>query len=339
MLESAPASGHAPSAAHGRSASGISLNANAARLVDAMVASADDLRCKVSKGASGETLIDCGSEVPGSLELGRKLAEICMGGLGQIALNTTSGHDRWPLAVMVTSMNPVLACLASQYAGWTIQDEETGFFALGSGPARAASRVEDLFKELDYADKADRATLVIEGDQPPPPAVARNVAAACGIDAKNLTILFAPTWSLAGGVQIAARVLEVSLHKAHTLHFPLERIVDGYGTAPIAPPIPDFVKAMGRTNDAIIYGGRIGLYVKGSDDDARDLAAKLPSCASEGYGKPFAEIFAEVEGDFYKIDPLLFSPAVVQVVNVDTGSSFDSGRMAPDVVTKSFTAA
>ncbi|MEO1542966.1 MAG: methenyltetrahydromethanopterin cyclohydrolase, partial [Pseudomonadota bacterium] len=217
---------------------GVSVNANAARIVDHVVANADSLRCGVSTGTEGETLIDCGASVIGGLELGRYLAEICMGGMGQIRLSTSSGHNEWPLAVTVTSTNPVIACLASQYAGWTIQDEASGFFALGSGPARAASRVEPLFEELKYADHAGRAVLVIEGDQPPPPTVAKTVAEACGIQATHLTILYAPTWSLAGGVQIAARVLEVALHQEHALHFPLDAILDGYGTAPIAPPIP-----------------------------------------------------------------------------------------------------
>ncbi|MEL7049340.1 MAG: methenyltetrahydromethanopterin cyclohydrolase [Pseudomonadota bacterium] len=317
--------------------SGVSINSNAARLVDHIIDNAQSLRCSVSKGEAGETVIDCGAAVVGGLELGRLLSEICMGGLGQVSLTTTSGHEDWPLAVSVTSNNPVIACLASQYAGWTIQDDPSGFFALGSGPARAASRVEPLFEELKYFDKSERAVLVIEGDKPPPAVVAKSVAEACGISPDKLTVLFAPTWSFAGGVQIAARVLEVALHKAHALHFPLTDILDGYGTAPIAPPIPDFVKAMGRTNDAIIYGGRIGLYVKGTDEAAHGLAETLPSCSSKGYGKPFAEIFAEVDGDFYKIDATLFSPAVVQVVNVETGKTFNAGKMAPDVVTKSFT--
>ena len=35
----------------------------------------------------------------------------------------------------------------------------------------------------------------------------------------------------------------------------LHNIVDGMATAPLPPPAPSFVVAMGRTNDAIIYGG------------------------------------------------------------------------------------
>jgi methenyltetrahydromethanopterin cyclohydrolase len=313
-----------------------SVNARAGKLVEELVASAAALRCAVTTGEAGERRIDLGASVHGGLEAGRRLGEICMGGLGTVAITSASGLERWPLGVIVHSTNPVIACLASQYAGWTIQEQESGFFALGSGPARALSRVEELYKELGYVDHHNKATLVIEGDKAPPSSVAHKVATACGVQPADLTVLYAPTGSLAGTVQIAARVLEVALHKAHALHFPLEHIVDGYGVAPIAPPIPDFVKAMGRTNDAIIYGGRIQLFVRGPDDAAKKLADQLPSSTCSIYGKPFAEIFSAVQGDFYKIDAMLFSPAQVTVSNLDTGSSFHAGKLAPDIVDASF---
>jgi len=313
-----------------------SVNEYAGALVESIVKEADALRVKVTIGEAGERVIDLGSNVQGSLEAGRRLGEVCMGGLGTVAITSSSGLERWPLGVVVHATNPVISCLGSQYAGWTIQDESSGFFALGSGPARALSRVEDLYKELNYTDNHHRGYLVIEDDAAPPKGAINSVADACGIIPSDLTILFAPTGSLAGTVQIAARVLEVSLHKAHELHFPLDNIIDGYGVAPIAPPIPDFVKAMGRTNDAIIYGGRVQMFVRGSDTDAKNLSHALPSSTSTAYGKPFAEIFKEVEGDFYKIDPMLFSPAIVTVSNLDTGKSFHAGKDAPDIVDASF---
>jgi len=313
-----------------------SVSARAAKLVDGIVADASALRVAVTTGEAGERSIDMGAGAPGGLEAGRRLAEVCMGGLGTVQLHNASGLKRWPLGVTVHSSNPVLACLASQYAGWQIADQESGFFALGSGPARALSRVEALFKDLGYADHHNKASLVIEGDKAPPANVVRDIAAACGVASADLSILFAPTGSLAGSVQIAARVLEVALHKAHELHFPLEHIEDGIGTAPIAPPVPDFMKAMGRTNDAVIYGGRVQLFVHGTDEAAQKLAQQLPSSTCAAYGEPFADIFAAAGGDFYKIDPMLFSPAEVIVSNLDTGASFHAGELAPDVVDKSF---
>ena len=120
-------------------------------------------------------------------------------------------------------------------------------------------------------------------------------------------------------------MLEVALHKANDLGYPLEHIVDGIGASPIPAPHPDFLIAMGRTNDAIIYGGLVQLFVKGSAKDAKGLAEKLPSKASRDYGQPFANIFKQFKGDFYAIDPLLFSPAEIIVTAIETGDTFRAG--------------
>lgn len=315
---------------------GLSVNQKAANLVDALVEDANELRIGVTRGDAGERLIDLGSATVGGYEAGRRLTEICMGGLGRASISSASGLERWPWAITISSTNPVLGCLASQYGGWTMSDDASGFFALGSGPARALSRKEELFKELGYVDQHHTATLVIEGDNPPPTTLVQSVADDCQVKTDKLNILYAPTGSLAGTVQVVGRVLEVALHKAHELGFPLDRIVDGTGVAPLSPPIPDFVQAMGRTNDAIIFAGRVQLIVNGDDDAAKNLAEKLPSRTSEFYGKPFAEIFAEVEGDFYKIDPMLFSPAEVIVANIETGRTFHAGGIDAELIEKSF---
>src|SRR4029079_13852364 len=127
-----------------------SVSARAAKLVDAIAADAAALRCIVSIGEAGERRLGPGATAEGGIEAGRQLAEVCMGGLGVVNLTMSSGLARWPLGVTVHSSNPVIACLGSQYAGWTIQDSASGFFALGSGPARALSRVEALYKDLGY---------------------------------------------------------------------------------------------------------------------------------------------------------------------------------------------
>jgi methenyltetrahydromethanopterin cyclohydrolase len=238
----------------------------------------------------------------------------------------------------VHTSQPVLACLGSQYAGWSLSGKDNGkkFFVLGSGPARAMGSSEKLFEELGYHDDAESTALVVEADKAPPPALVEQVAKACKLSPERLTILYAPTSSLAGTVQIAARCLEVALHKSHELHFPLENIVDGMATVPVPPPVPGFVEAMGRTNDAIIYGGRAQLYVSGDAAAAKKLAEDLPSLNSKDFGKPFAETFAAVKGDFYAIDPMLFSPAKVTVTALETGESFQAGHIDTAVLARSF---
>ena len=54
------------------------------------------------------------------------------------------------------------------------------------------------------------------------------------------------------------------------------------------------------------------------------MAETLPSLKSKDYGKPFADIFAAVKGDFYAIDRMLFSPAMVTVTSLKTGESFEA---------------
>jgi len=319
--------------------SGVSVNAQAVGLVEAMVADAARLRIAVTQGALGERLIDAGSGCPGGIEAGIRIAEICMGGLGHVTLVPDATLPEWPLTLAVRSSQPVLACLGSQYAGWSLahQDDGASFFALGSGPGRALARVEPLFEELGYADSCDSAILVLESETPPPPQVVETVAAACGLAPSRLTFVFAPTRSLAGSTQVVARSLEVALHKAHELRFPLERIVDGMAAAPLCPPHPDFVVAMGRTNDAIIYGGQVHLFVTGAKDDAGALADKLPSATSHHYGRPFADLFRSVNFDFYAMDKALFSPAKVIVTAIDHGVSFHRGALDPGLVGASFT--
>jgi methenyltetrahydromethanopterin cyclohydrolase len=137
-------------------------------------------------------------------------------------------------------------------------------------------------------------------------------------------------------VQIAARVLEVALHKLHELRFPLENVIDGMGSAPVPPPAASFIEAMGRTNDAIIYGGYVQLYVSGPESEAKKLAEMLPSTCSRDYGRPFADIFKSYKGDFYKIDRLLFSPALVTVTSLESGDSFTSGALNAPLLDASF---
>lgn len=314
-----------------------SINGRVKPQVDALVDAADDLRLKVLRHG-GARVVDAGIDCRGGLEAGRRIAEICMGGLGHVSIQAAGEMEHWPWQLHVHSSHPVLACLGSQYAGWSLSHGEGkgAFQALGSGPGRALARKEPLFGELGYEDEADSACFVLEVDRLPPEALVEKIARTCRVDPADLTLILTPTRSLAGATQVVARVLEVALHKLHTLEFPLDRVVDGTGTAPLSPPAADFLNAMGRTNDAILFAGQVHLYVTGSDDEARDLAEAMPSSKSRDYGKPFAKILKSCNFDFYQIDPLLFSPARVTVTALESGRSFTAGRLDPEALDLSF---
>lgn len=312
----------------------LSVNQLSEPLLKKLLLQADTLQLGVSTHETGCTIVDAGIQHAGCAEAGRLIAEICMGGLGEVRLQADARFANWPNAISVTSAQPVLACLASQYAGWALSHEK--FFALGSGPARALAQREDLFKDLDYQDVATSTCIVLETDKIPPIQVIEKVVRDTKVAPEQLTIILTPTTSIAGVTQIVGRVLEVALHKAHTLHYPLANIVSGNGVAVLPPVAKDFMTAMGRTNDAILFGGHVNLQVTGDDAAAAALAVNLPSSASKDYGKPFAEVFKSYNMDFYLIDPMLFSPAKVTITNVETGSVFEGGQLNADLIELSF---
>lgn len=315
-----------------------SVNQLAAPLVKYLVDHAEELRLAVSRQDNGVRIVDAGIQATGGIEAGRRIAEICLGGLGRVALVPAAAQAAWPWELSVSTAQPVLACLGSQYAGWSLSHGEGkgSFFALGSGPGRALAGKEELFAELAYRDRADSACLVLETDKIPPLPLLDKIAGQCDVSPDRLTLILTPTTSLAGSVQVVARVLEVALHKAHFLGFPLDHIVDGMGTAPVCPPSPDFLTAMGRTNDAILFGGRVQLFVAGEETAAETLAQRMPSEASKDYGQPFAQVFKDAGHDFYKIDPLLFAPAQIIVTCLGTGRSFRAGQLNADLLERSF---
>lgn len=316
----------------------ISPNQSASSLFSQMVERAASLRVEAHQYDNGAQVIDCGINCKGGIEAGLLVAQACIGDLGQIALNVENASAIWPTSVQVTTSQPVAACLGCQYAGWSLEykDGDKIYRAMASGPGRLVCRKEKLINELDITDTADLAVFILESDRLPPEGLTQQIAADCKLDPGRLRILVTPTVSLAGSLQIAARIVEVALHKAHELKFPLNTIVDAIGSTPLPPPIDDFLLAMGRTNDTILFGGFVHLYVDTDTEQAKKLAAELPSNNSRDYGTPFAELFKRYDYDFFKVDPLLFSPATVMVTSVTSGESFRAGKLNETLLKSSF---
>jgi len=313
----------------------LGMNERAWELADRCAARTSELRVATARLACGARVIDAGVNVPGGLAAGRMLAELCMGGLGDVALTSlTIDGESWP-GVQVWTDHPAEACMASQYAGWAINPE--GFFAMGSGPLRAKARVEkELFAKLGYAEDAARGVLVLEGRTLPTDDVAKWIAAKAAVAPDALTMAVAPTASLAGGLQIVARSIETGLHKMDTLGFDVRKVVSAIGVAPLPPVAKSDMRAIGRTNDCVLYGAQARYTVRADDEELALLAERLPSSSSADYGTPFYEIFKRYDNDFYKIDPLLFSPAEVWLTSVSSGRTFHAGRLNPSVLRTSF---
>jgi len=309
----------------------LGMNERAWALADSCLARAGELRVVAHVLAGGARIIDAGVNVPGGLAAGLVLAELCMGGRGHVGYAPlVIGGEMWQ-GVQVWTDHPAECCMASQYAGWAINPD--GYFAMGSGPLRAKARVEkELFAKLAYGEDVSRGVLVLETRTLPTDDVAAWVARKAGVAASGLTLAVAPTASLAGGVQIVARSIETGLHKMDTLGFDVTRVVSAAATAPLPPVAKNDLRAIGRTNDCVLYGGQARYTIRAEDDELADLARRLPASASSDYGSPFYDIFKRYNNDFYKIDPMLFSPAEVWLTSVSSGRTFHGGRLNPDVL-------
>ncbi len=312
----------------------MSLNYRAQHAVETLLAHAQERRVVVHAVEGGARYVDCGIRSPGGILTGIELARICLGTLADVSIVPGQVGGRPVPLVQVVTDHPVQACLASQYAGWALQEGK--FFAMGSGPMRAAAGREAIYDRIGFREPADVVVGVLETRRPPPPAILAKVASACRVEPSAVTLLAAPTASLAGGVQIAARSVETALHKLAELEFDVFRIVAAHGTAPLPPVASNDLAAIGRTNDAILYGARVILAVTGDDASIEAIGPQVASSASRDYGEPFAAIFARYNHDFYAVDPQLFSPAEVVFQNVESGKVHCYGRVTDDIVARSF---
>ena len=310
----------------------MNLNDRASKICDHLVKCADSLN--ITKQTKHDaTIWDFGIENHGSLNAGIRLAEICTSGLATIQIDAPLPHWSGP-SVSVRTDRPIEACMASQYAGWQIATDD--YFAMGSGSMRAANGTEELFEAIGRRENASHVVGVLESNKSPTESCIRLIADSCKVGPDNITLAIAPTASQAGNVQVVARSVETALHKMHELGFDLNRVESGYGIAPLPPVAKDDLAGIGRTNDAILFGGNVTIWVRGDDESLEEISPQLPSNASRDFGKPFREIFADYDHDFYKIDKHLFSPAQIMLCNLDTGRTFRSGKIHADLIQASF---
>lgn len=317
----------------------VSVNQEAKKTVDLMIKNADELKIAVDVLSNGSTVIDAGVNVSGSFKAGELYTKVCLGGMADVGISIPGDiSEKFALpSVKIKTDFPAISTLGSQKAGWSVSVGD--FFALGSGPARAlALKPAETYEEIGYQDDADIAILTLEADKLPGTDVTEAIASESSVSPENVYVLVAPTSSLVGSIQISGRVVENGTYKMlEFLKFDVNKVKHAAGIAPIAPVDPDGLKAMGKTNDAVLFGGRTYYYVESEEgDDIKSVAEKLPSSASDGYGKPFFDVFKEAEFDFYKIDKGMFAPAEVVINDLRTGKIFKEGYVNSELLMKSF---
>ncbi len=309
----------------------LSVNEISMGIVEEMLDYTEELKIEAIELDNGSTVIDCGINVEGGYEAGVMFTEICLGGLGSVRLTIQAVRDTPLVFIHVFTDHPALATLGSQKAGWSVKSDQ--YSAMGSGPARALSlQPKKTYELIDYEDDYDFGVLALESDRLPDERVADEIAEACNLEPSKLTLLNAPTSSIVGTVQVAGRIVEVAVYKAAELGYDTLQILSAAGSCPVAPVMQDSLRAMGTTNDGIIYYGNVSLTVKKFDE----LLGQIPSETSSSYGKPFYETFKDANYDFYKIDKFMFAPAQIAVTDISSNRTQKFGRLNVKVLASSF---
>lgn len=310
----------------------LSVNEKALEIAEEMMDWSDELKVKTFELKNGARVIDCGINVEGGYDAGLMFTDICMGGFGTSSITVHKINDI-PLGFIdITTDHPAIACLGAQKAGWRISVDK--YFAMGSGPARAlALKPKETYERINYEDDFGNAIIALESNQLPDEKVIETISSASQVEPEDVIALVAPTASIVGSVQVSGRIVETAVFKLNELGYDTTKIVSGTGSAPIAPVVKDDLKAMGSTNDSIIYYGSVVLTVKGFEES---LFKQVPSSMSRDYGKPFYKTFKDADYDFFKIDANVFAPAEITVNDLDTGRTFHTGHLNGEVILESY---
>lgn len=281
---------------------------------------------------AGATVISFASDGVGTSAGGIALAKICLGGQGSIDLLDKTVAGRRLVRVEIDC--PLAACIGCQYAGWPLSAGK--YFAMASGPIRLLRGKEVVLEEYRLAQTDKVGVVVLETSKLPDESVIEVISKESGLPPSELMVCVARTSSVPGSLQVVARSVETALHKLHELKFDLSTVTHGIGTATLPPSTEDDLVALGWTNDSVLYGGQVELLVDTEDGEIAAIIEKTPSCHSDEFGTPFIDLFKHYEYDFYKIDPMLFSPAMITIRNQRTGSVFSAGQVRGDILQKSF---
>ncbi|GAA0227944.1 methenyltetrahydromethanopterin cyclohydrolase [Haladaptatus pallidirubidus] len=306
-----------------------SLNRMALELVDEAIDFAGELNVAAYELDNEATVLDFGIEADGGTEAGLLLAELQTAGLAtvQTQMDDVAGAP-FP-SVELSTDQPALALLCSQKAGWELTVEE--FDGLGSGPARALVAEEDEYRRVGYADSFEFAVLAVESDELPDEKVAEHVADLAGVEPNAVFLPTFATGSIAGSVSVASRAAELAVFRLSELGYDPLDILSARGSAPVAPVSYDEATAIGRTNDALAYGGRVHLTVR----EEFERFDELPSTASDEYGTTFQTFFDDADWDFGAVPESVFAPAQV-TVDVVNGPTHVFGETNHDLLADSF---
>jgi len=287
----------------------LNLNLDSYRILDSIKAD----RIEYNIGGKKAVVVDL-INGNSTIENGVKVAKATMGGLGKVS------YDEKKLYVEIEK-DVALSTLGCQLAGWKVKIKDKAAF--GSGPARILSRKpKEIFEFLEYKEKSKYAALALESEILPDERSCQDMLEKCNSD--YLIVAAFKGDSKVGLFNVIARIVEVGIFRLKFLNFDVRKVTRAKGDVFIP-------EDAANGNDAIIYGGAVEMKVEEWDES---LTAKCVSMASKVYGRTYRDISEEVGGDFHKIDPDIFAPAMLKIENKADMKTYSSGMINEKILNK-----
>lgn len=315
----------------------ISVNERAVKLAEKMMHDPEAYKVKVLN-ICGANVIDAGVEADGGWEAAKLVTEILFGGLNEVTIETFPEKigDVYYNSVHVHSDHVVLQQAGCNISGWELRPGKYAPVLAGPGRTVARKPGDWLEKYSDYSDKYHKAVLTVEKGTIMTEDEVKDLIDATGIEAKDLYIILAASGSTVCSVEVAARIIEQTLHRLREEKFNLDNIIEAHGFCVIPPVVKDDLIAMGRLNDVLMYGGQSTFTVDCEDSEIEEVIGKITSDKCSEYGTMFQKIYETHGCDFYQVPMDMYSPAKVVIINQRTGRTFKAGKFNLEVLEKSF---
>jgi len=305
-----------------------SLNRMSLELADEALEFTEELDVGAFELDNGTTVIDFGVEHVGGLEAGLLLTELQTAGLATVQTRVDEVAGATFPHVELACDQPGVALLGAQKAGWEVSTDD--YEGLGSGPARAG-------RPGGRVPRARlRRRLRVRRARPRERRAAHRGRRRAGRGPRGREHRERLPRGLPDGERRGQRDGRRARRGTRRLQALRTRLrpdgrAHGQRERAVAPVAADEEAAIGRTNDALAYGGRVHLTVA---EDFDEFGA-VPSSAAERYGVPFADIFADADWNADDVDEGVFGPAQV-TVDVIGGPTYTLGDVHEDLLADGF---
>jgi methenyltetrahydromethanopterin cyclohydrolase len=218
-------------------------------------------------------------------------------------------------ALYITCDRPAAACLASQFAGWILQEGDCTLYLSGPGrilvrkPKKMFNRLEEL--RVKVPENVPPLLLAEVYGNVSREIISKVVSEIRKVNVKDrIILLLTSARSTCGIAQICARLVEIVLLQLLEAGYDISKVRHAIANVVVPVPTGDVYRNVALANDAILYTGRV--YVQIDDKLTQELDSACRRCVrQEQYTfmelvrKHGPEFLTKVTPDMFRVGELI----------------------------------